>query len=65
MPIYEYKCRKCDAKFEKLRGMFDSDEEIECPECGEKSPERILSLFGSTSGGSSGANCAPSSSGST
>ena len=65
MPIYEYKCRKCDTKFEMLRSMSASDEEIECPECGEKSAERIFSVFGSTSGSSSGADCVPSSSGST
>jgi putative FmdB family regulatory protein len=62
MPIYEYKCRKCDGKFEMLRGMFDSDEDIKCPECGEKHPERVFSVFGSKS---SGADCTPTSSGST
>jgi putative FmdB family regulatory protein len=65
MPIYEYRCRKCDAKFEMLRSMSASDKEIDCPECGENSAERVFSVFGSTSGSSSGVNCAPSSSGST
>lgn len=62
MPIYEYKCKKCDSKFEMLRGMFDSDEDIKCPECGEEYPERVFSVFGSKS---SGVDCAPTSSGST
>jgi putative FmdB family regulatory protein len=62
MPIYEYKCKKCENKFEMLRGMFDSDEDIKCPECGEEHPERVFSVFGSKS---SGANCLPTSSGST
>ena len=63
MPIYEYRCRKCDSKFELLRGISASDEDIECPECGEKAAERIFSVF---SGKSSGADCGPgSSSGST
>jgi len=63
VPIYEYKCRKCNKKFELLRSMSASDEDIECPECGAESPERVFSMFGT---GSSGVNCAPGvSSGST
>ena len=62
MPIYEYTCKKCDGKFEMLRGMFDSDEDIKCPECGEEHPDRAFSVFGSKS---SGAGCAPTSQGST
>ncbi|MBT8357040.1 MAG: zinc ribbon domain-containing protein, partial [Desulfobacterales bacterium] len=32
MPIYEYKCEKCDCCFEKL--VFGSDKEpVSCPEC--------------------------------
>ncbi|HEY94213.1 MAG TPA: zinc ribbon domain-containing protein [Dehalococcoidia bacterium] len=62
MPIYEYKCKKCDGKFEMLRGMFDSDDNIRCPECGEEHPERVFSVFGSKS---SGSDCLPTSSGST
>lgn len=62
MPLYEYKCKKCDSKFEMLRGMTDNDEDIKCPECGGEYPERVFSVFGSKS---SGADCIPSSSGST
>ena len=58
MPIYEYECSKCGVKFELRRGMEDSDDEIECPKCGKKKPERIFSSFGFCSGSGS---CAPSS----
>ncbi len=62
MPIYEYKCKKCDGKFEMLRGMFDSDRDIKCPVCDEEYPERVFSVFGSKS---SAADCLPKSFGST
>jgi putative FmdB family regulatory protein len=42
MPIYEYKCKKCDACFERL--VFAGDEEsIECPECGTRKVEKLMS----------------------
>jgi putative FmdB family regulatory protein len=43
MPIYEYRCRKCNEKFESFRGIFSSDSKVECPVCGEKKPQRIVS----------------------
>lgn len=61
MPLYEYKCRKCSRKFEKLRGMFDNDEDVKCPECGGKAPERVFSVFGAVTTG--GAGCSTSQSG--
>lgn len=48
MPIYEYACRECDARFEKLvRSMSPSGEQekVACPECGSKRTERALSVF--------------------
>ena len=60
MPIYEYKCQKCGEEFELLRNMSDSDKGITCPKCGEKSPKRVLSVFGTTS---SNSGCAPTGSG--
>lgn len=43
MPIYEYRCRKCGEKFEMFRRIHDGDSSVECPECGEKHPQRVLS----------------------
>jgi len=43
MPIYEYTCRSCGAKFEKIvssRGV-----EVACQQCGSSSVERLLSVF--------------------
>jgi putative FmdB family regulatory protein len=45
MPIYEYQCRKCGEKFEKLvRSMTDSTP-VACAKCGSQETARALSLF--------------------
>ena len=46
MPIYEYRCKKCKAQFEKLQRM---NEKAECPKCGSGSVERLMSAFASLS----------------
>ena len=33
MPIYEYKCSRCELELEKVQGF---EEATPCPECGEK-----------------------------
>jgi putative FmdB family regulatory protein len=61
MPLYEYKCKKCQKRFEVIRRVTDSDP-VECPECGEPA-SRLLSGFaiggstGSFSSGSTGGGC--------
>ena len=45
MPIYEYDCKSCHAKFEKLVKSMSSDEKIDCPECGSKKTTRALSVL--------------------
>lgn len=43
MPIYEYKCPKCNKVFEKLwKGYSFSEDCLPCPDCNEPSP-RIIS----------------------
>ena len=44
MPIYEYACPECDAKFESMRPVSRMDEPAECPTCGGAG-ERQLSAF--------------------
>ena len=44
MPLYEYYCKKCSAKFEMLRPMSRSDEPATCPE-GHAGALRTLSVF--------------------
>ncbi|MBF0566303.1 MAG: zinc ribbon domain-containing protein [Nitrospirae bacterium] len=43
MPIFEYKCCKCNADFEKL---VYGDKVIECPACGSSETKKKMSLFG-------------------
>lgn len=51
MPIYEYQCKACDAKFEKLvRSMSDADKGVPCPTCKSKDTARALSVFAAVSG---------------
>jgi len=45
MPIYEYRCLECGERFEKLVRLSTSTSEIECPRCGERKVEKLLSLF--------------------
>ena len=57
MPIYEYECSACGARFELRQGINDNDSEKKCPECETPGPRRVLSVF---STGSSGGACSPS-----
>ncbi len=54
MPIYEYACPTCKARFERLRSMQDSDA-VPCPDCGTQA-RRALSLFAVPSRGSTAAD---------
>ncbi|MDB4444246.1 zinc ribbon domain-containing protein [bacterium] len=55
MPIYEYRCRKCENEFECL--VIGSDEDISCPDCEGAKVERMMS---SCSFKSSGTYSSPS-----
>ncbi|MGE0084698.1 MAG: zinc ribbon domain-containing protein [Desulfococcaceae bacterium] len=42
MPIYEFECRKCHSRFEKL--IFSTDTALpECPECSSRDVEKCIS----------------------
>ncbi|MBL02824.1 MAG: hypothetical protein CL486_04775 [Acidobacteria bacterium] len=49
MPIYEYICRKCDARSEILQRMGVGSRGLECPSCGHKSLKKQFSTFAGTS----------------
>jgi putative FmdB family regulatory protein len=66
VPLYEYECQDCKQKFEKLMRLGAADDEIVCPFCGSSQTKRAISLFATSSSGSSGArardiaaSCAP------
>ena len=70
MPIYEFKCNKCEKIFEQLIFSSDEEEKLACPSCGQSDASRLMSSFssGASSSGkglSSGlsSSCASSSGG--
>lgn len=60
MPLYEFECQKCGEIFEKLLGIDESTNDLRCPKCQAENSRKVLSVFSSASGGSSGASCIPS-----
>ena len=44
MPIYEYECRKCKHRFERLLKSA-GDAPDKCPRCGASSIEKVFSSF--------------------
>ena len=56
MPIYEYRCDKCNNSFEKL--VFAGEEEdVKCPECGNRDVKRVISAFSFMGAGSGLGSC--------
>ena len=43
MPIFEYRCRDCGAKFEKIQAASATD--ATCVSCNSPQVERLLSVF--------------------
>ena len=54
MPIYEFKCSKCQNFFELLVMNSDEEAELKCPECNAKNFERVLSSTNYSVGSGSG-----------
>ena len=44
MPLYEYRCEKCENGFEAL--VLNSEEEISCPKCESTNLKKLFSTFG-------------------
>ena len=49
VPVYEYRCVECDARFEQRRAMADADASTACP-AGHPNVRRLLSVFAASSG---------------
>lgn len=52
MPLYEYVCPECDARFEELRPASRMDEPARCPG-GHEGGRRVLSAFATIGSGGS------------
>ena len=63
MPVYEYVCKACGHEFEKLTPLASAHLTSECPKCGAKKGERVLSKISLGSSGSTGkavrSSCGP------
>ena len=56
MPIYEFKCNKCEEFFELLVMGKSDEDELKCPKCGSQTFERVVSTMNFKMGASSGGN---------
>ncbi len=54
MPIFEYKCLKCETEFERLILGTASENGIECPQCHSHEVEKLFSSFSGMSRSSDG-----------
>ena len=50
MPVYEYYCRSCESKFEKLRPISAAEQAAVCP-AGHEGAARTISVFATFSRG--------------
>lgn len=46
MPIYEYRCKRCNHRFEDLVKVGGVSEVVVCPECDDRDVMRLPSVFG-------------------
>ena len=53
MPIYEFKCLKCEKYFELLMMNQNEELDLKCPECKSEDFERIISTTNYAMGDSS------------
>lgn len=51
MPIYEFVCKACGGKFEKLLRFSESTEHIACPHCSSDKTQKRLSMIAVTPNG--------------
>ena len=58
MPLYEYRCRKCEHEFEAIVSGRSGDE-VQCPECSADNIDRLIGLpaRGKVTDGTSATNC--------
>ncbi|MDM8515516.1 zinc ribbon domain-containing protein [Desulfobacterales bacterium HSG16] len=54
MPIYEFKCSKCEEFFELLFISGSDDADMKCPKCDSEAFERVLSSTNYAMGAASG-----------
>jgi putative FmdB family regulatory protein len=56
MPIYEFKCLKCEEFFELILMNKDEEAQLKCPKCNSEDFERVISTTNFSMGAGSGGN---------
>lgn len=51
MPLYEYRCGRCEKQFEATQSVYARIEDTECPHCHAREATRLLSSFSSSVAG--------------
>jgi putative FmdB family regulatory protein len=49
VPLYEYECRTCETRFERLTTLAGADAHA-CPSCGDADVRRLLSVIAGGTG---------------
>jgi putative FmdB family regulatory protein len=48
MPIYEYRCKRCEERFEQLVPLRAEHPAVTCPRCGTQEVRKQMSTFATT-----------------
>ena len=56
MPLYEYACRQCGGRFERMRKTADRLSAPECPACASAETMLVMSVTGKVGASSAGAS---------
>jgi len=59
MALYEYKCARCEERFDLMRSMNAADEPARCPERGSEESRRLISTFTAVTPGASALSTNP------
>jgi putative FmdB family regulatory protein len=59
MPIYTYKCKKCNTTFDFLSGVGKGAETPVCPKCQSSEVEKTVARFSVKIGGGTGSSSCP------
>ncbi len=62
MPLYEFRCEKCENVIERLCRMGSNGKGLTCPTCGGSKLRRLMSVFSARSKGEGGSTAAVGSS---
>ncbi len=59
MPIYEYRCLKCENNFSLLQSLYPAENNAECPKCSSKDVKKVFSAFSFGAGSGNSVSPAP------